>query len=134
MLIVDASALTAVILKEEEWDKILRLFTPAYSIDHVIKETMNAIWKMANVKKLIDVRTALEMKRILFDILKEKTLILLNEMDYVEEAFNIAINNNLTFYDSLYIAACLRHGATLITRDVKQAEVAGSLGVKVEIP
>ncbi|MCY0859730.1 MAG: type II toxin-antitoxin system VapC family toxin [Sulfolobaceae archaeon] len=131
MRIVDASALVAVVLKEEGWDKILTLFSPAYSLDHVIKETMNAIWKLRSVRKLIDDKTALEMKRILFEMLEEKILLLLDEKEYIEEAFNIAINNNLTFYDSLYIAACLKHGAQLITRDEKQARIAEKLGVEV---
>ncbi|AAY81283.1 type II toxin-antitoxin system VapC family toxin [Sulfolobus acidocaldarius] len=134
MRIVDASALTALVLKEEGWDDILKFFTPAHSIEHVVKETMNAIWRMKNVKKLIDDKTAFGMKRVLFELLNERTLLLLNEMEYVENAFEIAMNNNLTFYDSLYIAACLKHSAQLITRDDKQARVAEKLGVEVVMP
>ncbi len=134
MRIVDASVLTAVILKEEGWDEILKLFTPAHSVDHVIKETLNAIWKMRNVKKLIDDETVFKMKKILFDMLNEKVLLLLNEMEYIKDAFNIAINNNLTFYDSLYIAASLKHGAQLVTRDEKQAKIAEKLGIHIIMP
>ncbi|QKR00288.1 type II toxin-antitoxin system VapC family toxin [Metallosphaera tengchongensis] len=131
MRIVDASALTAVVLKEDGWEKIISLLVPAYSVDHVTKEVMNAIWKMKNVKRAIDDNTALGMKKILFDVLKERTLILLNEMDYLEDAFQIAINNDLTLYDSLYISACLKRGAQLITTDVKQAKIAEKLDVQV---
>ena len=52
----------------------------------------------------------------------------------IERAFELALKYELTLYDSLFIAAAEKTGATLVTCDSKQAEVARLLGLQVEQP
>lgn len=54
-----------------------------------------------------------------------------SELDYLDTAFRIAVENSITIYDALYIAQALKHDATLVTSDRKQAQVAERLGVKI---
>ena len=55
MIIIDASTLTEYVLHEENWEIIstyIKKMKPLYSIDHVIKEVGNAIWKHRYLRKL----------------------------------------------------------------------------------
>ncbi|WP_252900442.1 hypothetical protein [Vulcanisaeta sp. JCM 14467] len=45
MIVIDASALTAFILKEPGWQSLSKYIMNSVSVDHIIKEVMNAIWK-----------------------------------------------------------------------------------------
>ena len=54
------------------------------SVDHVIKEVGNAIWK-AYVRELMEINVNVE-----------------REEEYLIEAFEIAVENNITLYDALY--------------------------------
>lgn len=50
MIVIDASALSKYVLKEEGWEEVRRFVRerrPLYSVDHVLKECFNAIWKRA---------------------------------------------------------------------------------------
>ncbi|MGI0134640.1 MAG: type II toxin-antitoxin system VapC family toxin [Candidatus Micrarchaeaceae archaeon] len=51
---------------------------------------------------------------------------------YRKSALDIAVKNNLSFYDSLFISAAVSEGTSLATCDRKQADVAEKLGVAVE--
>ncbi len=64
MIVIDASALTKYILHEEGWETIsgyVRERKPLYSIDHVIKEVGNAIWKHCRLRKIIGQDEAIEL-------------------------------------------------------------------------
>jgi len=43
--VIDASALSRFILKEERWRRVVNYLISAISVDHVVKEVSNAIWK-----------------------------------------------------------------------------------------
>jgi len=46
VIVIDASALTKFVLKEEGWEEVTPyLKTGATSIDLVVKEVANAVWK-----------------------------------------------------------------------------------------
>jgi predicted nucleic acid-binding protein len=103
VIVIDASILVKFILKEEDWNKIADfLKAGTISVDLVIKETVNAIWKRVMRKEI-----SLEEAKSMFEAMKEilnKAVIIENEMDYIDEAFEISIRQNITVYDSLYIA------------------------------
>jgi predicted nucleic acid-binding protein len=91
------------------------------SVDLVIKETVNAIWKRVMRKEI-----SLEEAKSMFEAVKEilnKAVIIENEMDYIDEAFEISIRRNMTVYDSLYIALAKKK-LELLTADEIQAQVA----------
>jgi predicted nucleic acid-binding protein len=92
------------------------------SVDLVIKETVNAIWKRVMRKEI-----SLEEAKDMFEAMKEilnKAVIIENEMDYIDEAFEISIRRNITVYDSLYIALAKKKKLELLTADEIQAQVA----------
>ena len=123
MIVIDASILVKFILKEEGWNKIADfLKAGTISVDLVIKETVNAIWKRVMRKEI-----SLEEAKSMFEAMKEilnKAVIIENEMDYIDEAFEISIRRNITVYDSLYIALAKKKKLELLTADEIQAQVA----------
>jgi predicted nucleic acid-binding protein len=122
-MVIDASILVKFILKEEGWNKIADfLKAGTISVDLVIKETVNAIWKRVMRKEI-----SLEEAKDMFEAMKEilnKAVIIENEMDYIDEAFEISIKRNVTVYDSLYIALAKKKKLELLTADGMQAQVA----------
>jgi predicted nucleic acid-binding protein len=123
VIVIDASVVVKFILKEEGWNKVADfLKTGTISVDLVIKETVNAIWKRVMRKEI-----SLEEAKSMFEAMKEilnKAVIIENEMDYIDEAFEISIRQNITVYDSLYIALAKKKKLELLTADEIQAQVA----------
>jgi len=123
VIVIDASILVKFILKEEGWNKVADfLKAGTISVDLVIKETVNAIWKRVMRKEI-----SLEETKDMFEAVKEilnKAVIIENEMDYIDEAFEISIRRNITVYDSLYIALAKKKKLGLLTADEIQAQVA----------
>jgi predicted nucleic acid-binding protein len=123
VIVIDASVVVKFILKEEGWNKVADfLKAGTISVDLVIKETVNAIWKRVMRKEI-----SLEEAKDMFEAMKEilnKAVIIENEMDYIDEAFEISIKRNVTVYDSLYIAIAKKKKLELLTADEIQAQVA----------
>ncbi|MCD6514922.1 MAG: type II toxin-antitoxin system VapC family toxin, partial [Candidatus Odinarchaeota archaeon] len=100
-----------------------------YSVDHIIKEVSNAIWKHAILFNRITKDTAMVLHEQLKRMIEEEILILEPENLYVDKAFKISLNHKITFYDSIYIAQALKYGE-LLTSDQKQAEISKKLNIK----
>jgi predicted nucleic acid-binding protein len=130
VIVVDASALAKYVLKEEGWREIRKLLEGgAVSVDHVVKEVSNAIWRKHAVLKLEDAEVAVRRYELLVELVRSGVVALENELKYLGKAFRIAIENEVTVYDALYVAQALELGARLLTSDRKQADVATKLGV-----
>ena len=91
MIVVDASALIAFILREEGWEDLAKYMVMSVSIDHVVKEAVNVIWKTVHLRKLINVKDAYEAFKLLKQLIG-KNIILQSEIEYIDKAFEIAIN------------------------------------------
>lgn len=131
MIVIDASALTKYILKEENWLEVSDyLKRGVLSVDYIIKEVGNAIWKHFTLRKIIDRDIANNLFRLLFSFIESKVLTLEPETKFLESAFKIAIDNEITLYDAIYLAQAKQCGE-LLTSDKKQSEVAEALGIKV---
>jgi len=132
VIVIDTSALAKFILKEEGWERVADfLKAGTISVDHVMKETVNAIWK-----RLIRGEISLEDARSMFEAMKEilgKAVVIENEMNYIDEAFEISIKHNITIYDSLYIALAKKKKLELLTSDEIQAQTASLEGVHAMI-
>ncbi len=132
MIVVDASLTAKLVLREEGWERVLELLRreEAYTVDHALKEVLNAVWKACRPRRLISMEEAQEKLRIL-ELLAEKVVIVEEETRYLREAFRIALETGLTLYDSLYVAQAAAKRATIATSDAKQAEAARQAGVEV---
>ena len=126
----DASALAAITLKEEGWEKLLDLL-PSKTLDLAFIETYNVIWKHSRILNDLSEEEEVTALKVLEEL--EALMMLLSAREYLKRAYEVAKTFKVTVYDSLYIAACEKEGARLITRDVKQAEVAEKLGVEVVV-
>ena len=132
MIVIDASALTAFILKEPGWKSLTTYIANSISVDHIIKEAMNAIWK-AQVRGVISRGNAVMLHDILISLIG-KNIIIEPEEKYISKAFMMAVDNGITVYDALYITLAMNKGLPLLTLDNKQGEAAKRLGVNVIIP
>jgi len=132
VIVIDASALAKFILKEEGWERVADfLKAGTISVDHVMKETVNAIWK-----RLIQREISFEDAKSMFEAMKEilnKAVVIENEMNYINEAFEISIKRNITIYDSLYIALAKKKKLELLTSDEIQTQTASLEGVHAMI-
>jgi predicted nucleic acid-binding protein len=129
--VIDASALAKYVFKEEGWREVHGfLERGALSVDLIVKEVANAIWRRTFILKVEGVELASRRYQLLIRIARE-LLVLENELSYLDEAFRIAVENGLTVYDSLYIAQAHKRKVALLTSDRRQAEVARKLGLHV---
>ncbi len=130
MIVIDASTLAKYLLREENWEQIEGyLIRGVYSVDHIVKEVANAIWKHVVIRKVISVDLGLKVFYELKKLVSEGVVRLEDQSMYIDRAMEIALTYGITFYDSLYIAQALRYGE-LLTSDEAQAEVAKALGIK----
>jgi len=97
--VVDASIISAFILKEPDWEELANIVSKATTIDHAMKETLNAIWK-AYEKGYIS-REDAETKGKALIRLFDSNLEVVDEAQVIQEAFKIALSKNTTIYDSL---------------------------------
>ena len=129
MIVVDASALTAFILKEPGWRSLAEYVRYGLSVDHAVKEVASVLWKLHRVKKVIDVEDALRLFNLLSSLLGIN-LILESEQRYLSKAFRIALDCGVTVYDALYIALPGEKKLPLLTLDDIQREAAVAYGVE----
>ena len=120
MIVIDASALVKVLLKEEGWEKV-PLDSNVATLDYALVEGMNAIWKAVRTK-----RTTEEGARNLVIALKliGSSIALFNAKSFFERGLEIALKENITIYDALYIALAEALNVELYTADNKQYEAA----------
>ena len=132
--VIDSSALAAFLLKEEGWKRIREILREKqYTLELAIKEATNLIWKRVKLLRDIDESKALT---ILGDLLSlRRTALRIEPQDvYLTQALDIALKNDATIYDSLFIAQALVKKAILVTSDKKQAEIASRLGIRLIMP
>jgi len=133
VIVVDASALVKYLLREEGWEeasRYVRTMKPLYSLDHVLKEVANVIWKDASTRKVITSKFAMRLYDLVERLIDSQVIILENELKHLKRAIEIALEHNITVYDSLYIAQAEKYGE-ILTSDEKQGEVARKLGIRV---
>lgn len=132
MTVIDASLLVKYVLHEEGWEKVsetLRHVSPLYSVDHVLKEVANALWKHAYLRKMMPASLAHELYSLVERLAETRVIVLEEERIYLPRALHIALQHGLTVYDSLYIAQAEKYGK-LFTSDATQARVATNLGIE----
>lgn len=134
MIVIDASALAKYILHEEGWEEVsryVRKMKPLYSIDHVLKEVVNAVWKHT-MKNIILPEIAIQLYGSLEKLAKSQVIVLEDELTYIRRAVEIALRYGITIYDALYIAQAEKYGE-LLTSDEKQGSIARELGIRLHM-
>lgn len=135
MIVLDASFIVKLIIEEngseiagdlfKEWikhgEKII-------TVDIALSEILNALWKHYMLFKDIDRRSLKEALRDLL-ILWSKLMIVPTQ-EIAEKSLNIAVNEEITIYDSLYLALAQHYNASLATFDTKQRMKANKLRIK----
>jgi len=124
--VIDSSSLVKFFSKEEGWEKVAQIIKEGViTLDLSIKEIANALWK----KILIGEMNENIAIKILYDLLKGEAIIIVNQDEYLIEAFKIANRNKITIYDSLFIALAKSKNLDLVTSDKRQYEIAKNEGV-----
>ena len=132
MIVIDASALAKFVLREENWERVYEVLSKeTISVDHVVKEVANAIWKHYSIYKACSLDAAVKRFQLLRKIIDEELVSLESELKYLDKAFEIAIQNNIPVYDALYIAQAITHSTPLATSDKRQADIAEKIKVQV---
>ena len=130
MIVVDASAVIAFLLREEGWEALVPYMKQTMSVDHVVKEFYNAVWKATYLTKTLDRESARSVIK-LFNTYLKKNVVLVPEAKHIDEAFNIALEKGVPIYDALYIALAIGERAPLLTLDEEQRSTALELGIRV---
>ncbi|MEM2180598.1 MAG: type II toxin-antitoxin system VapC family toxin [Nitrososphaeria archaeon] len=127
MIVADSSAIVAFFLREEGWTELSKYMTMTVSVDHVIKEFYNAVWKAVNIKRI----SVEEVPRVLalFKDYVKRNMELRREEEHVDKALEIALENGITIYDALFIALALHEKGQLLTLDDKQRHASKRLGI-----
>ncbi|MFA4701920.1 type II toxin-antitoxin system VapC family toxin [Pyrococcus kukulkanii] len=120
MIVIDASILAKIILKEEGWEQIT--LTPStITLNYAFVECTNAIWKAVRRNRIPreSITDRLEVLRLI-----RNSLIVAKVEDFFERGLEIALDEGITVYDAFYIALAESLDARLITADERQYEVA----------
>ncbi len=102
MIVIDASSLAKYVLREENWFKVEKYLyrDNILSIDLLLKEVLNAIWKHCTLLKTISYEIALNKKGILYKLVKENVIVIESESKYLDKGFTIAVENYIPIYDA----------------------------------
>ena len=133
MIVIDASSLAKYVLHEDNWRDVgsfIKMKRPLYSIDHIVKEVGNSIWKHCYLRKVISREEALKLYRALMRLFQTKAIIIESEEKYLNTAMQIGLDYGATLYDSLYLAQAQEY-SELLTSDERQAKIAVQLNIRV---
>ena len=130
MIVVDASALAAFILREEGWRRLAKYLADAIAPDHVVKEVANAVWRAARLRGLLS-EEAWRAYALLHRMIG-KNLVLEPKLKYLDKALEISMARRVAVYDAIYLALALEKELPLLTLDERQRRAAEALGIRVK--
>jgi len=125
--VLDASIIAKLIMREEDYRRAAeQIEAHGETMDLALIEVSNVILKYYKRGEL-----SLQEARERFKELQElsKTLKILRSREFLEQAFEMALERDLTIYDSLYLVG----SDMLITADAKQAEEAKHMEKQVTL-
>ena len=133
MIVIDSSALSKLLMKEEGWEKVIPYLNPdlkPHAIDILTIETANAVWKYMRKYRAITREQALELYKYMVKLVEEEVITLESSQKYLEAALEISINHDIPIYDSLFLSQARSIGAKIVTSDKKQKAVAKEIGLE----
>ena len=136
-LILDSNILTKLVVNEPESKdarttitSLLRKDCILYTVDIALAESLNAIWKHANIHK--DLKHE-ESNAAINDLTKiYDALHIISTRELTQKTTEIALTQNITIYDSLYLAATQKLNATLYTADQKLHNIANKIKLNTQ--
>ena len=134
MIVIDSSAFSKFLLREENWEKVIPYFDPdlePHAVDMLIIETTNVIWKYMKKYRLITREQAIGLYKQMTKLIREEVITLEPGEKYLQEALKIAVDYDIPIYDSLFLAQARNLKAKLITSDKRQKEVAREIRLGV---
>lgn len=136
MIILDASVLTKLVVKEEHSIRAIKEVNDAIqngeiiaSPDIALAESLNSVWKHLTLLKDISKKEADEAVGQLLFIWNKITKFETESL--AQRGIEIAVENNLPVYDSLYVAASKSNNALLFTFDSGITKKAEKLGIRL---
>jgi predicted nucleic acid-binding protein len=125
--VIDSSALVKYFSRESGWEEVERIMLEGVvTLDLAVKELANALRKKVSGNEMSFEIAA----RIIRDVVEGKPFPVEPQEPYLVEAFEMALRNDVTVYDALFVAMAKRKGLELVTCDEKQAKAARGEGVK----
>ncbi|MDE1822760.1 MAG: type II toxin-antitoxin system VapC family toxin [Candidatus Micrarchaeota archaeon] len=134
MITLDASAAIKLVITEENSDKISNAFDsvtsrgePILTVDIMLAESVNGLWKHLMVLKDIDENQ--------FETAYKNLLALWNSTEIIpteiliDKARQIAKRHMLTIYDSLYVSLSLLNNAPILSCDSAILEKSEKIGI-----
>ncbi|MFA4647673.1 type II toxin-antitoxin system VapC family toxin [Pyrococcus kukulkanii] len=120
MIVIDASILVKLILKEEGWEQI-ELTPNTVTLDYAFVECINAIWKAVRLNRIPreSITERLEVLKLV-----RNSIIVAKVDDFFERGLEIALEEGIAVYDAFYIALAESLEARLVTADEKQYNAA----------
>jgi predicted nucleic acid-binding protein len=132
VIVIDSSVFSKFLLKEEGWKKVIPYLDPSlepHAVDMLLIETTNAVWKYMKKYKVITREQAMGLYKQMTKLIEEKIITLEPGKKYLQEALKIAMDYDISIYDSLFLAQARNLKAELITSDKRQREVAKKIGL-----
>lgn len=117
--VLDSSIIAAIFFREDASCRALKSAAECdpITLDLAIAEVGNVAWKRVSFSGEKE-EGALEALRDCLDFISN-TCTLRKSSELLEEAFRIAVQDRVSFYDSLFIAAAERERVPLLTLDKK---------------
>ncbi len=112
--LLDASAVVKFILEDEN-NGVDRIFDNSV-LDLTFYEASNSFWKAAALQERITEEDAVEAADILTALREEVEVIPVEDLD-PEKIMRIALEEEITYYDSSYIAGAAKKEIPLMTQD-----------------
>ena len=127
MRVIDSSVLVKYFSRESGWEEAERIILEGVvTLDLAVKELVNALRKKV-LKSEMSYEIAV---KIIRDLVESKPFPVKSQELYLVEAFAIALRNNITVYDALFIAMAKRKNLELATCDEEQAKTARKEGLR----
>jgi len=135
VIVIDSSAFSKFLIREEGWEKVVPYLDPSVeprAVDILIVEVSNVIWKYMEKYKLIKEEQALKLYEQMMRLIKEEIIVIEPSVKYLQDALKIAMGYSITVYDALFLAQAKALNAKLVTSDRRQKEIAEDIGIPVE--
>jgi predicted nucleic acid-binding protein len=118
-VVLDSSVIAAMFFKEDASEQALKAVVEPdlVTVDLAVAEVGNVAWKQV-VLSGEDADLALTVLQKCLSFIQDACNIIRSQ-DLVAEAYTIAVDNRIAFYDSLFLAAADREDVPLLTLDRK---------------
>jgi len=130
--ILDSNIIASIAFKERTSLNALKAVAECdpMTLDLAVAEVGNVAWKHVNLTGE-DQQLAFDALRDALDFISESCDII-RSLDLADSAYKISVENNVAFYDALFLAASARGQAPLLTLDKKMYDkVKGKMNVRL---